>query len=68
MRKIFFTIVTAALLWSGCDQLENPYTYVKYRYMDEKYGPAPTFNFEEGMTKNVLVEEFTGHLCGFCPK
>jgi hypothetical protein len=36
--------------------------------MDEKYGPAPTFNFEEGMTKNVLVEEFTGHLCGFCPK
>ncbi len=68
MRKIFFTIVTAALLWSGCDQLENPYTYVKYRYMDEKYGPASTFNFEEGMTKNVLVEEFTGHLCGFCPK
>lgn len=68
MRKIFFTIVTAALLWSGCDQLENPYTYVKYRYMDEKYGPAPSFNFEEGMTKNVLVEEFTGHLCGFCPK
>jgi hypothetical protein len=68
MKKTFLSLIAAALLWSGCDNLENPYSYVKYRYMDEKYGPAPTFTFEAGMTKNVLVEEFTGHLCGFCPK
>jgi len=68
MKKIFLSLATAALIWSGCDQLENPYSYVKYRYMEEKYGAAPSFAYEAGLTKNVLVEEFTGHLCGFCPK
>ena len=67
MKKLLFIIATSVFIWSGCDQLDQPYSTVKYRYLEEKYGAAPTFTYETGLTKNVLVEEFTGHLCGFCP-
>ncbi len=67
MKKLLFIIVISVFAWSGCDQLDQPYSTVKYRYMEEKYGAAPVFTYETGLTKNVLVEEFTGHLCGFCP-
>jgi len=66
MKKIFILIVTSLYLL-GCDQIEQPYSNIKYRYKEEKYGPAPSFSLLSDPKKNVLVEEFTGHLCGFCP-
>lgn len=56
-----------ALLFGACDRIENPVTVAKNKYRDDLYGPAPTFNATSEATRNVLFEEFTGHLCGFCP-
>lgn len=56
-----------ALLFGACDRIENPVKVAKNKYRDDLYGPAPTFNATSEATRNVLFEEFTGHLCGFCP-
>jgi hypothetical protein len=63
----YLAALLIAFLYFSCDQLDQPYQYVKYRYKEELYGPAPTFSRLSSVTKNVLFEEFTGHLCGFCP-
>jgi Outer membrane protein Omp28 len=65
--KKYLNLLVVTFLLIGCDQIEQPYSNIKYRYKEEKYGPAPTFSLLNNPLKNVLVEEFTGHLCGFCP-
>ena len=67
MKKILGFFILSALIWSSCDKIESPVNAVKYRYKEEVYGPAPTFVFVDNIQKNVLLEEFTGHKCGFCP-
>jgi hypothetical protein len=67
MKKNYFILLAIALLFGACDRLENPVTVAKNKYRDDLYGPAPTFNATSEATRNVLFEEFTGHLCGFCP-
>jgi hypothetical protein len=59
--------VLFALVIAGCDKLENPVIVLNNQYLEGVYGPAPAFSTLNNPTKNVLVEEFTGHLCGFCP-
>jgi len=67
MKKNYFILLAMALLFGACDRIENPVTVAKNKYRDDLYGPAPTFNATSEATRNVLFEEFTGHLCGFCP-
>lgn len=67
MKKIYFILLGVALLFGACDRIENPVTVAKNKYRDDLYGPAPAFNATTEATRNVLFEEFTGHLCGFCP-
>lgn len=67
MKKNYFILLAAALLFGACDRIENPVTVAKNKYRDDLYGPAPTFNATTEANRNVLFEEFTGHLCGFCP-
>ncbi|MEN9943676.1 MAG: hypothetical protein RLZZ91_1677 [Bacteroidota bacterium] len=67
MKKNYFILLAAALLFGACDRIENPVTVAKNKYRDDLYGPAPTFNTTTEANRNVLFEEFTGHLCGFCP-
>ena len=67
MKKNYFILLAIALLFGACDRIENPVTVAKNKYRDDLYGPAPTFNATSEATRNVLFEEFTGHLCGFCP-
>jgi hypothetical protein len=67
MKKNYFTLLVIGLVFGACDRLENPVTVAKNIYREEIYGPAPSFNQATNATRNVLFEEFTGHLCGFCP-
>ena len=67
MKKNYFILLAMALLFGACDRIENPVTVAKNKYRDDLYGQAPTFNATSEATRNVLFEEFTGHLCGFCP-
>ena len=67
MKKTILSLLAFALLFGSCDQIENPISVVKNRYLEELYGPAPLFPSANEATRNVLFEEFTGHLCGACP-
>ena len=67
MKKTFLSLLAVALFFGSCDRIENPVTVAKNKYRDDLYGPAPTFTAATVAEKNVLFEEFTGHLCGFCP-
>jgi hypothetical protein len=67
MKKTILSLLAFALFFGSCDQIENPVSVVKNRYLEELYGPAPLFPSANEATRNVLFEEFTGHLCGACP-
>jgi hypothetical protein len=67
MKKISFYLLGLALFFGSCDRIENPVTVAKNKYREDLYGPAPSFMAVTEVEKNVLFEEFTGHLCGFCP-
>lgn len=57
--------ITALLTFSGCDYIDAPYTVE---------GPngctvtQPDFTPRTNPKRKVLVEEFTGHRCGNCPR
>ena len=67
MKKTSIYLLAFAFFFGSCDRLENPVTVAKNKYREDLYGPAPSFNAETEAIRNVLFEEFTGHLCGFCP-
>jgi hypothetical protein len=67
MKKSYLFLLAMALVFGACDQLENPVTVAKNKYREDLYGSAPSFPTANQATRNVLFEEFTGHLCGFCP-
>ena len=51
-------IVTAAVLAVSCDVIENP-------IQNPDVGPGDT---TLAVKQNVLLEDYTGHLCGNCPE
>jgi hypothetical protein len=67
MKKYTLILIFMSLLFGACDKIENPVTVAKNLYREDLYGAAPSFDVVSTPTKNVLFEEFTGHLCGFCP-
>jgi len=67
MKKTLLYLLVFALLIGSCDRLENPVTVAKNKYREDLYGAAPTFSTATVAERNVLFEEFTGHLCGACP-
>ncbi len=64
---VIAAIAVFSLTFCGCDKLTNPVITLDNEYLEGFYGPPPEFETLADPTKNVLVEEFTGHLCGFCP-
>jgi hypothetical protein len=67
MKKSYLFLLGFSLFFVACDRIENPVTVAKNKYREDLYGPAPVFSGATEATRNVLFEEFTGHLCGFCP-
>jgi hypothetical protein len=63
---ILFVSVAAIGLYS-CDKEEEPIVPTTGQYLQELYGPAPTFQPEGTPHQRVLLEDFTGHDCGNCP-
>ena len=59
---LIFLVGTVGLIVS-CDKIQGPYMKVT----DISDCPVPTFPDFPAPVKNVLVEEFTGHLCVYCP-
>lgn len=67
MKNIFSLIALMAVLFTSCDKIEEPILDFQIQYRTDLYGEAPTFGPATTTTKNVFLEDFTGHNCGFCP-
>ncbi|MFD1551639.1 hypothetical protein DNU06_02955 [Putridiphycobacter roseus] len=69
--KITLVLSVLVSLYS-CDKVEYPYkiitdldtTLYPGNFRDYVY---PTFGANNNATRNVLIEDFTGHKCSFCP-
>jgi len=57
-----------AIGFISCDKVEEPIVPVTGVYLEELYGPAPRFQPEGEPHQRVLLEDFTGHDCGNCPR
>lgn len=78
MKKFLFILAIAAFGLASCDKVENPYppvpastgTYALYPNGDSAHYAAnvwPTFTTNANTDRNILIEDFTGHQCIFCP-
>jgi|TARA_B110000908_G_scaffold47811_1_gene58341 hypothetical protein len=62
MKKIFY--ILALLLAFSCDYIDEPLAVVEG---GAGSCVAPTFPPNTNTKRNILVEDFTGHKCTFCP-
>lgn len=73
MKKIFVSLIIVAGLFS-CDKIDNPYPPKLEGELDQSLFPGnfadypwPVFQENTNTDRNVLVEDFTGHKCVYCP-
>jgi hypothetical protein len=72
-----FTIVCISILMVSCDHVENPYPQGTSNELDTTLYPGnwsnyvanewPVFSPNTNLLRNVLIEDYTGHKCIFCP-
>lgn len=76
MKKLVFILAIAAFGFASCDKVENPYPaspqgdYSLYPDGDSAHYAAnvwPTFTTNTNADRTILIEDFTGHRCIFCP-
>ncbi len=58
---VFFSIVS-------CDYIENPYPEANKNVSDTSSCTPAIFPAVTSHVKKILIEDFTGHTCGNCPK
>lgn len=72
MSAVRNSLVLGAVIFlvASCDEIEDPVIPVTTQYLEEVYGPAPSFSALPlgDATKRVLIEDFTAHQCGNCPE
>jgi hypothetical protein len=79
-RNIFAGLAVAfaaTIVISGCDRVENPFPAAVSTDLDQSLYPGnwndyvanewPTFGANTNTERNVLIEDYTGHKCVFCP-
>lgn len=77
MKKILFIALASIAALSSCDHVDNPYPFVEVQEIDTTLYPGlwddylnnewPTFSANTNTQRNVLIEDFTGHQCIYCP-
>lgn len=77
MKKIVLGIAVVASLFASCDKVRNPMpdqapqgSYALYPNGDSAHYAAnawPTFTENTNTNRNVLIEDYTGHFCKYCP-
>lgn len=65
MLKIYFFSLFGIIFFIGCDKVKEPYVEIK-EDIDSTW--KPTFPERSNPLKKVLLEDFTGHQCGNCPR
>lgn len=78
MKKILYILIAGGFLFASCDKVENPYPVQEATELDYSLYPdgdsayywanaAPIFTANGNTLRNVVIEDFTGHKCTYCP-
>jgi len=77
MKNLLLYIVAIWVGFSSCDHIDNPYPVVESLEIDTTLYPGnwqdyldnewPTFTANTNTQRNLLIEDFTGHQCIYCP-
>lgn len=77
MMKYSILIPVLCWLFFRCDHVENPYPPISNNGLDSTLYPGnwsdyvanewPSFSQNTNTNRNVLLEDFTGHKCIYCP-
>ncbi len=69
MKKFLFTLLTlVSFIFTSCDYVNEPHPAINANVADTASCPEPTFSVLTVHSKKILIEDFTGHTCGNCPK
>lgn len=69
MKRSLSAVVLAALcLFAACDYVDDPYPQGNVNVSDTASCPSPSFPALSNHVKKIVIEDFTGHTCGNCPK
>ncbi|MDX1651249.1 MAG: Omp28-related outer membrane protein [Brumimicrobium sp.] len=76
-RLVYSFLMVSALFFASCDKVENPYETQTTIDLDTSLYPGlwqdyldnvyPVFPTNLNTDINVLIEDYTGHLCNNCP-
>ena len=66
LKKLGLLILAIGFSFSSCDVVEEPFNVLKEEVSDSC--EAFIFLPVESYTKKVLLEDYTGHTCGNCPR
>ncbi|MGV3631380.1 MAG: Omp28-related outer membrane protein [Bacteroidota bacterium] len=73
MKRTIVSVILGALL-IGCDKVEQPYENPVSSEIDQSLYPGdwatypwPVFTANTNTDQNILIEDYTGHTCVFCP-
>lgn len=78
MKQIItFLAFLSLVVFSSCDHIDNPYPQKQVIELDTTLYPGnwsdyvanewPSFSPNTNLFRNILIEDFTGHKCVFCP-
>jgi hypothetical protein len=74
MKKFSLILILAAVTLVSCDKVEKPYIPAIPTELNTSLYPGawsaypwPTFTQNTNTNRNVLIEDYTGHKCVFCP-
>lgn len=66
MKKFIFPLAILTIALSSCDKVDNPIPEGAVDVTGINWDDS-TFTETNATVRNVLIEEFTGQLCTFCP-
>jgi hypothetical protein len=74
MRKRIYFVFAVLILGFACDKIEKPFIPKPSSELDQSLYPGdwnsypwPTFEANTNTNRNILLEDYTGHTCVFCP-
>lgn len=67
-KKVVVLAIFSICFFAACDYIDEPYPQVNVNVSDTTTCPSPQFPVLTTHIKKILIEDFTGHTCGNCPK
>ena len=77
MKRLLFFSLTALIGFSSCDKIDDPYptgivtdldtTLYPGAWSDYQANEWPVFAPNGNTLRNILIEDYTGHKCIYCP-